>query len=107
MPRAALRSSCRRAASGLLVEAGVAPRLLDACRRRALHPKTTAIPEQLVADLWIGNLALTIGQGRQADTGGQATEGNNDSTHDQPPLTAVFGVCCFSRMAASNKIDDA
>ncbi|MNY50711.1 hypothetical protein D3C86_1862380 [compost metagenome] len=71
------------------------------------HPKTTAIPEQLVADLWIGNLALTIGQGRQADTGGQATEGNNDSTHDQPPLTAVFGVCCFSRMAASNKIDDA
>ena len=65
------------------------------------------IPEQLVADLRIGNLALAIGQNRQAETGGQATEGDNHCTHDKTPLTAVFGVCCFCRVAAANKTDDA
>jgi hypothetical protein len=53
--------------------------------------------------LRIGNLALTIGQSRQAETGCQATAGDNDSTHDKNPLTAVFGVCCFYGMAASDK----
>ena len=49
----------------------------------------------MVADFRIGNLALAIVQERQAETGCQATEGDNDSTQDATPMTTVFGVRCF------------